>query len=447
MKKTIIQLKEFQKIISKKDYEDEEHKYLPKKTFEELIDFIEEFIGSEEQEDIMNFMKVYKDKNRNLGTVVKVNNYVGLIQLKSGYQIEILPKIDFISDDENNNITKKIFLKMLRSLKNFPGKNFKNADLKTDKMNLYEIFINMYLNDVRTLVKSGLKSTYVTKEDNIKFYKGKLKVSQHIKMNFAHKERFYMAYDEFLIDRPENRLIKSTLLKLQKLTSSSQNSKEIGQLLIAFEMVETSTNYEKDFSKVSIDRNTKDYEMLMKWSKIFLFNKSFTTFSGKTSTRAILFRMEKIFESYVAQQIKNKFLQHNWKVSIQDKTYHLFDKPEPRFRLKPDIVLSKNNKIIILDTKWKRLIPNNTKNYGISSADMYQMYAYAKKYEKNKITPEIWVLYPKIAEMTEIKPFESNDKVKINIFFVDLNMDINTDINKDNNRFVDKLYNKILEKN
>ena len=69
------------------------------------------------------------------------------------------------------------------------------------------------------------------------------------------------------------------------------------------------------------------------------------------------------------------------------------------------------------------------------------------KYEKNKITPEIWVLYPKIAEMTEIKPFESNDKVKINIFFVDLNMDINTDINKDNNRFVDKLYNKILEKN
>ena len=36
MKKTIIQLKEFQKIISKKDYEDEEHKYLPEKTFEEL---------------------------------------------------------------------------------------------------------------------------------------------------------------------------------------------------------------------------------------------------------------------------------------------------------------------------------------------------------------------------------------------------------------------------
>lgn len=305
-----IQLKELQNIISKKDYEDEENIYLPEKDFKELISFIEEFVGSEEETDIMDFMKVYKTKDRNLGTVVKVNNYVGLIQLKSGYKIEILPKIDFI-DDKDKNKTKKIFLKMLRSLKDFLGKNFKNADLKISKMNLYEIFISMYLNDVRALVKNGLKSTYVVKEDNIKFYKGKLQVSQHIKMNLAHKEKFYMTYDEFLIDRAENKLVKATLLKLQKLTSSSQNSKEIRQLLTAFELVDASTNYEKDFSKVSIDRNTKDYTNLIKWSKVFLFNKSFTSFSGPASARAILFPMEKIFESYVAEQVRKNFLPDN----------------------------------------------------------------------------------------------------------------------------------------
>ena len=419
-----IQVKEFQNIISKKDYENEGNKYLPEKDFKELITFIEEFVGSEEETDVMDFMKVYKTKDRNLGTVVKVNNYVGLIQLKSGYKIEILPKIDF-TDDEENNKTKAIFLKMLKSLKDFSGKNFKNADLKISKMNLYEIFINMYLNDVRTLVKNGLKSTYVTKEDNIKFYKGKLQVNQHIKMNLAHKERFYMAYDEFLIDRAENRLVKATLLKLQKLTSSSQNSKEIRQLLIAFELVETSTNYEKDFSKISIDRNTKDYANLMRWSKVFLFNKSFTSFSGKVSSRAILFPMEKIFESYVAQQVRKKFLPDNWEVSIQDKGYHLFDEKNeknsrPIFSLRPDIVLRKENKIVILDTKWKRLIPESRKNYGISSVDMYQMYAYTKKYEENGIIPEIYVIYPKTKDMIETKYFESNDGVKVNIFFIDL---------------------------
>ena len=418
-----IQVKEFQNIISKKDYENEGNKYLPEKNFKELISFIEEFVGSEEETDVMDFMRVYKTKDRNLGTVVKVTKYVGLIQLKSGYKIEILPKIDFT--DEENNKTKAIFLRMLKSLKDFSGKNFKNADLKISKMNLYEIFINMYLNDVRTLVKNGLKSTYVTKEDNIKFYKGKLQVSQHIKMNLAHKEKFYMAYDEFLVDRAENRLVKATLLKLQKLTSSSQNSNEIRQLLIVFELVEASTNYEKDFSKVSIDRNTKDYANLMKWSKVFLFNKSFTSFSGKVSSRAILFPMEKIFESYVAQQVRKKFLPDNWEVSIQDKGYHLFDEKNeknsrPIFSLRPDIVLRKENKITILDTKWKRLIPESRKNYGISSVDMYQMYAYAKKYEENGIIPEIYVIYPKTKDMIETKYFESNDGVKVNIFFIDL---------------------------
>ena len=72
--------------------------------------------------------------------------------------------------------------------------------------------------------------------------------------------------------------MKSTLEKLQKITTSAENSKEIRQLLTAFELVESSVNYQKDFSKVVIDRNTKDYEMLMQWSKVFLMNKSFTTF-------------------------------------------------------------------------------------------------------------------------------------------------------------------------
>ena len=57
-------------------------------------------------------------------------------------------------------------------------------------------------------------------------------------------------------------------------------------------------------------------------------------------------------------------------------------------------------------------------NYGISQADMYQMYAYSKKYG----TPEIWLLYPVNMEMrnhSEIS-FRSDDGVNVNLFFVDV---------------------------
>ena len=71
-----------------------------------------------------------------------------------------------------------------------------------------------------------------------------------------------------------------------------------------------------------------------------------------------------------------------------------------------------------MDTKWKKLINNERKNYGISQADMYQMYAYSKKYE----TEDIWLLYPKNDEISEDIniEFDSGDGTKVRVFFVDV---------------------------
>ena len=356
---------------------------------------------------------------RNVGDIISVNNYVGLIQMQNGYQIQVLPKIDFGNNpDSKNEETKRVFLRMLRTMKDFPSKVFNDANLKMDRMTLYEIFINMYLQEVRTLVKHGIKSAYIGREDNLNYYKGKLVVGEHIKQNAAHGERFYVRYDEYLVDRAENRLVKATLLKLQNITVSAENQKEIRQLLTSFEMVRPSVNHQKEFSKVVIDRNTKDYDMLMRWSRVFLLNKSFTTFSGGTNARALLFPMEKVFESYVAQQLKKVLVDLDWEVSSQDKGYYLFDSPR-QFALRPDIVITREDgSKIILDTKWKSLVDKPRLNYGISQADMYQMYAYSKKYD----TPEIWLLYPVNPEMRDHQDisFDSDDGVNVRLFFVDV---------------------------
>lgn len=96
----------------------------------------------------------------------------------------------------------------------------------------------------------------------------------------------------------------------------------------------------------------------------------------------------------------------------------MFLEPRKQFALRPDIVLEKDGRVVVMDTKWKSLINNERKNYGISQADMYQMYAYSKKYE----TSEIWLLYPKndkIIENTNIT-FDSGDGTRVRVFFVDV---------------------------
>lgn len=387
--------------------------------FSDLLEFIKTYdVSGQEDSDTDEFFKIGYRKG--VGDTISVRNYVGLIQTKSGTQIEVLPKI--ILDDEDSKDfkqTKYIFSKMIRTLKDFPSKVFDNAHLKAERMNLYEIFINMYLGEVKELVKKGLRSNYETIEENLSYYKGKLNLKEHIKKNVTHQEKFFVKYDKFSPNRAENRLIKTTLLKLLGITKSQWNAKEIKQLLYYFELVDTA-NVEADLTKISVDRNMKEYQTIMRWTKVFLKNNSFTTFSGTTRARSLLFPMEKVFESYIAKHIKQTFIVERCNVLTQDSTHSLFNEPE-RFKLRPDIVLNfENGSNIIMDTKWKRLSDNPNNNYGISQIDMYQMYAYAKKYKAS----DVWLIYPKNNQLKNQKTlyFTSFDEpnITINVFFADL---------------------------
>ena len=91
------------------------------------------------------------------------------------------------------------------------------------------------------------------------------------------------------------------------------------------------------------------------------------------------------YESYIATQLKKMFAGTGYNLSAQDKTYHLFDEPK-KFLMKPDIVIrhKETKKIFVMDTKWK-VLADSKANYGISQADMYQMYAYQNKYGSENV--------------------------------------------------------------
>lgn len=367
----VLTVKEFEKIKSGAQLTPEQ--------FASLKNFIEENSAAESEERLSDFLKISVNN-------ITPQNYVGVINIKNEVQIEILPKID-IEKDSNHDQLRQLFLKMLGSLKEFKHKSFKNAQLESSDLPIYEVFIRMYLNEVRDLLKKGLKSDYVTFEENVPYFKGKFLVNQHIKHNLVRKERFFMQYDEFHLNRPENKLIKSTLLKLQGISKAAENVRLARQLLAEFEWIDPSFNYDKDFSAVRLDRNSKDYQELMTWSKVFLKNKSFSTFQGTTDVTALLFPMEIIFEAYVAQEIRKSFT--DWTVETQKQSAYLFDEPR-KFRLKPDIYMTNHDRAVVLDTKWKQLTANEQQNYGISQADMYQMYAYAYKYD----VKDVVLIYP-----------------------------------------------------
>ena len=391
-------------------------------TITEFERIYEHIIGKKDFGDIENFILKNSDENAPFlriasgvgGKFIQARNYVGILQTKSGLTIEILPKI---ADKTDTDKSKAVFIKMLRALKNFPFKSSNLASLKTQNLPLLEIFISMFLCELEALVKKGIKSDYVALEENLNFLKGKLNINEQIKRNSVHKERFYVGYSEFLSDIKINRIIKTTLKFLYKKSNSSKNQQKIRELLFIFDEVSECENYKNFFAKLVINRQVKHYEQTLLWCKIFLLGNSFTPHKGDDLAFALLFDMNALFESYVGDFIKKSFpgtiLQHSEK--------HLIEAPKS-FKLKPDIFLEGE---FIADTKWKIIrqdINESEKKYKISQADLYQLYAYGKKYECG----ELYLIYPKIdgVEQEPMK-FRYEDEMWLEILYFDLEKDEN----------------------
>ena len=358
---------------------------------------------------------------RGVGKIITVKNYVGIIALKDGTTIEILPKIYSPQAKEDGREARLLLVRMLNTVYNISYKNLQTASLDVYKMNILEVFIRMFLDEVMNLTKQGIKSNYETLEDNLSCFKGKILFSKHIRHNFAHKESVYVAYDEFTVNRPENRILKSTLAYLMAHSHSPKNKKDIKYLLGIFDEVELSSNYDADFAKISPDRNTTSYVTALNWARVFLRKKGFTSFSGSTTSIALLFPMEKLFESYIPALMRKAISgKGDTSLSTQDAKYHLFDDPRC-FSLRPDIVLTVKDKIFIMDTKWKRLNSDVSSHYGISQSDMYQMYAYYQKYNATQNVQDVTLIYPKSADIPKDITFrDDTTQTKINLRFIDL---------------------------
>ena len=398
MKKEFI-LKEFEYLQYKDNTKDN---FIKKETFDSLEKFVLE------NEKTAQYLKI-TTKN-GFGKVLQAQNYVGVIQTKDGTTIEILPKIKNATTEKS----KDILIKMLKTLKNSPFKNLSVANLKSSKIPLFEIFISMFLEELTVLVRNGIKSDYISKEENLKFLKGKLKISEQIKYNTIHKERFFVQYEEFISNRVENRLIKTTLQFLYNKSKINKNQQRIREFLFVFDEIEISHNINKDFSKIKLNRQMKDYQQVLLWCKTFLFENSFSPYKGNDIAFALLFDMNLLFESFVYSYLKKS---SNFQdIKSQDRTHHLaYENGIGRFRLKPDIVI--NSGKIIADTKWKILSEDKAYN-GVLQDDMYQLYAYGTKYDNCE---KIYLIYPfdELIIKNSYNYFK-NKELKLDILFFDV---------------------------
>ncbi|MBU1000957.1 MAG: McrC family protein [Proteobacteria bacterium] len=365
--------------------------------------YLKTAITSEESDDMGELLKLCTKHGHE---ALQVQNFAGIIQTPRGTIIEILPKVYAASkEDDEEAHARRILLTMLRHFRALPFKQSDTALLAQGKIPLMEFFIGHFLGQMTRLIKYGIRSDYVVVEDNLTYLKGKLNLTAHIRKNVAHKEHFHVRFDEFLPNRPENRLIKSSLLLVASLTRTTANQKLCREHLFTFNDIPPSTNHACDFHCYRSDRNMAHYDEVMMWCRMLLGGNSPLPQFGKRQCISLLFPMEKLFEDYVAAKLKRQ--QPNWQISTQTSTEHLIQNHKRRklFKLKPDILIREEGRQVVADTKWK-LISTIKSGYGISQSDLYQVYAYGHKYLSSQDTKEVILIYPMTGEfMRPLDPF------------------------------------------
>jgi len=327
---------------------------------------------------------------------VQVTNYVGVIRVPGGYQLEVLPKVGKVSSGEVKS-TRMLLLDMLCCLRGFRHVRLDAARLAAKRMPLLEVFIGQFLQAVEGVVKSGLRGSYREEGGLRPYLRGRLDMPQHLRQNLCRRERFFVHCDEWSVDRPENRLLHSALRAVMRISAERANQQLARELRSVFADVPFSSQPMKDFREVCLDRGMQRYKTALDWARLILCGESPLTGEGSNEAVSLLFPMEALFEAFVARHL-GQALEPPYSLVTQSRKLSLVThKKASWFRLKPDLLVKHEAEDrIVLDTKWKLLDESRSDGkhkYGLSQADFYQLHAYGCRYLNG--SGDIALIYPR----------------------------------------------------
>ena len=285
---------------------------------------------------------------------------------------------------------------------------------------LFHYRFNGNVVDYRQSIVDGLKQSYRPYEDNEHFLKGKVIYAKHATKNFAHKDKFYVQYDVFTIDRPENRLIKSTLKYLRNITSSARSKNKLDSLIANFDGVEYSQNYKQDFAASVLDRSMSGYGNALRWAEIFLLSRYVTVTSGRNVAYAVIFPSGELFDNYTAYSLSRMLDNQRFKIELQKKRYPRLNRPMPRDSAQALAVMTSraDGLRVVIDSKWQGL-SSSDENMGILQTDIYDLYNLLEMYKSQSVC-YIYPSTPQTREDNREICFKNEDGILGRVYFVDI---------------------------
>ncbi len=358
-------------------------------------------------EEDLAFLRAALDKKitvqRNIdgiGYSLNPNQFVGILTLPSGQTIRCSPKVP----------VRSLFYMLAVALE---YADFRPETAKIDRLeHLLEFVANHFAGLVEDRINAGLYRTYVAREDNLAFVRGRIDFTNHVRQNYVLRQRTYCRFEELTWDVPENQVIRQVihLLSVWDFTSDLRN--RLAQLDATLHEVSPSLMSAADVSRFTYHRLNEDYRPIHQLCQLFLQGASLSELFGEFSYRTFLLDMNALFEAFVSRVLERR-VPAGLTLIPQHRTHLDFARS---VRIVPDLVIQSGDvTVLVADCKYKRVAEGEYKNH-----DLYQVISYCLA----ERTQYGLLIYPKhLLEEVQGEVLVRNSDIRVEQISIDLGGD------------------------
>ncbi len=370
---------------------------------------------------------------------IQARQWVGVVQIP-GLQIEILPKVDNQPSESRGTESdpwceiRRNLLYMLAVSGDVPVRPRDMAELATRRAPLNETLGALFADSLLRELLRGCERNYVTYEENLRCFKGRLLVGKQLLKNAAHRERFFCRYDQLSEDTAMNRIFKAASRILLDATQTPATQDMLRHCLLVLDEVSDVRVNSDHFDRVTFSRQNERFEDLFHFCRLIIGERAPTVQSGQARSFSLFFDMNKVFERFVAAFLHDRVLPNLPECKLYPQARNnrrpLFQSEGQRgvLHLAPDILLCHKNdtRRLVIDTKWKRFAFGSPGSQeGVLNADLYQLYAYTHRFGCDQSV----LLYPFVSGASEKDLHVLDDRHqrngrRVGIRFVNLNRNL-----------------------
>lgn len=272
----------------------------------------------------------------------------------------------------------------------------------------------------KAITCSQIPKQYIIETKNIRHFKGKLALKQHLRSNLIDKSRFYCTYHKLSMNNTINRTIRYTLKLLKKHNTLPllQEFNAYDNKLKEFGVSDYPVTI-KEIDAISFNKMTKPYKDVINICKLIIENHDGkkTNYTDKPNGLSYLIDIAELWEMYLLKLLQRHLSEYQIYSPNIGQGDFLLD--ENARNIRPDIIIEKDGKVImIIDAKYKKYsqIGKNASISGsVSREDLYQMCTYLYHYGNQENNIVGIFVSPFSNEMNDVYKFTRNVKHRIGI--------------------------------